>query len=161
MHWIQIQFFDLSINPFRYSINVPKNTKFEFEIHKFDKFFRSNNSLTLRPALRHNAKGIFGRLVYNHFSIQRIQDVAIYFRYTNNFFTQLMKRKPQKQLFFLVSKTYLCMHFLLQLHALLRKKRFELNFLFQQNGSEFAIFTEKENPHSFVSFSFRATLSFT
>ena len=54
MHGIQIQIFDLPINPFRYSINVPKNTKFEFEIHKFDKFFRSDNSLKLRPALRHN-----------------------------------------------------------------------------------------------------------
>ena len=36
--------------------------------------------------------------------------------------------------------------------ALFRKKRFELNFLFQQNPSKFAIFIEKENPHSFFSF---------
>ena len=46
--------FNSSTCPFRYSINVPKNTKFEVEIHKFDKFFRSNNSLKLRPALRQN-----------------------------------------------------------------------------------------------------------
>ena len=44
--------------------------------------------------------------------------------------------------------------------ALFRKKRFELNFLFQRNASKFAIFIEKENPHSFFCFSFRAILSF-
>ena len=44
--------------------------------------------------------------------------------------------------------------------ALLRKKRFEINFFVQQNASKFAIFIEKENPLSFFRFSFRATLSF-
>ena len=45
--------------------------------------------------------------------------------------------------------------------ALLRKKRFEINFFVQQNASKFAIFIEKENPCSFFHFSFRVTLSFT
>ena len=47
---------------------------------------------------------------------------------------------------------------LLKAHSL--EKRFEINFFVQQNASKFAIFIEKENPHSFFRFSFRATLSF-
>ena len=45
--------------------------------------------------------------------------------------------------------------------SLFRKKRFEINFFVQQKASKFAIFIEKENPHSFFHFSFRAFLSFT
>ena len=46
-------------------------------------------------------------------------------------------------------------------YTLFRKKRFEIDFFVQQKASKFAIFIEKENPHSFFRFSFRATLSFT
>ena len=35
-----------------------------------------------------------------------------------------------------------------------KKERFALNFLTPQNASEFAIFLEKENPHSFFIFHF-------
>ena len=54
-------------------------------------------------------------------------------------------------------------HFLemLEFTSLFKKKRFEINFFVQQNASKFPIFIEKENPGSFVRFSFRATLSFT
>ena len=45
--------------------------------------------------------------------------------------------------------------------TLFRRKRFEINFFVRQNASKFAIFIEKENPHNFFHFSFRATLSFT
>ena len=46
-------------------------------------------------------------------------------------------------------------------YTLFRKMRFEINFFVRQNASKFAIFIEKENPHSFFRFSFRAFLSFT
>ena len=42
-----------------------------------------------------------------------------------------------------------------------RKKRFEINFFVRRNALNFAIFIEKENPHSLFCFSFRATFSFT
>ena len=54
-------------------------------------------------------------------------------------------------LFFLSKHTY----------SLFRKKRFEINFFVWQNASKFAIFIEKENPHTFFRFSFRAFLNFT
>ena len=45
--------------------------------------------------------------------------------------------------------------------TLFRKKRFLVNLKTKTNASKFAMFMEKENPHSFFCFSFRATLSFT
>ena len=44
--------------------------------------------------------------------------------------------------------------------ALFKNKRFMLDEIFQQNASKFAIILEYENPCSFLSISFRATLSF-
>ena len=43
---------------------------------------------------------------------------------------------------------------------LFRKKRFLVNLKTKTNASKFAMFMEKENPHSFFRFSFRATFSF-
>ena len=47
------------------------------------------------------------------------------------------------------------------METLFRKKRFEINFFVRQNASKFSIFIEKENPHSYFRFSYRAILSFT
>ena len=38
--------------------------------------------------------------------------------------------------------------------TLFRKKRFEINFFVRRNTSKFAVFIEKENPHSFFVFHF-------
>ena len=54
-----------------------------------------------------------------------------------------------------------CLDFYFQVSKFILKKRFEINFFVQENASKFAIFIEKENPHSFFHFSFRAFLSFT
>ena len=44
--------------------------------------------------------------------------------------------------------------------SLFRKKRFLVNLKTERNASKFAMFMEKENPHSFFHFSFKATFIF-
>ena len=44
--------------------------------------------------------------------------------------------------------------------TLFRKKRFLVNLQTERNASKFAMFMEKENPHSFFHFSFKATFIF-
>ena len=44
--------------------------------------------------------------------------------------------------------------------SLFRNKGFLVNLKTERNASKFAMFMEKENPHSFFRFSFRATFIF-
>ena len=44
--------------------------------------------------------------------------------------------------------------------ALFRNKGFLVNLKTERNASKFAMFMEKENPHSFFRFLFRATFIF-
>ena len=46
------------------------------------------------------------------------------------------------------------------MYTLFRKKRFEINFLFRQNPSKFAIFIDKENPSSFFLFFIASNFEF-
>ena len=67
---------------------------------------------------------------------------------------QSSKENRKRKQIILVTTKHKKIRSFLYILALFRKKRFEINFLFLRNASKFAIFIEKENPHSFFVFHF-------